>query len=91
MALENEIKATGNALHSLTGSERGVFMFLMLVSLGCIVFLIIYFLQSINDIVADHNKALGEQRKEFIEAQKVRDTEFVTAIYGIKNWERAIR
>ena len=91
MVLENEIKSAWETAVSLTRTERGTFLAIMAVALVCIIFLVVYFLSSINWIVADHNRALAEQRKEFIEAQKVRDAEFVAAIYGIKNWEKPTR
>ena len=84
MALENEIKSAGEVATSLTKSERGTFLAIMITALISIVFLVVYFLNSINHIVQDHNKALSESHKDYLDAQKIRDAEFVQAIYGNK-------
>ena len=84
MTLENEIKSAGEVATSLTKSERGTFLAIMITALMSIVFLVVYFLNSINHIVQDHNKALSESRKDYLDAQKIRDAEFVQAIYGNK-------
>nr|DAM99050.1 MAG TPA: hypothetical protein [Caudoviricetes sp.]DAN79770.1 MAG TPA: hypothetical protein [Caudoviricetes sp.] len=42
----------------------------MLLSLGAVIFSIIYFTDNINGIVKDHNVAIKEQRQEFLQALK---------------------
>ncbi|PZM87455.1 MAG: hypothetical protein DLD55_01125 [candidate division SR1 bacterium] len=70
MALENEIKAGGEVAKALSTSERGTFLAVMGGSFIVIIFLVVYFLSSINHIVEDHNKALKEQRQEFLQTLK---------------------
>ena len=56
MVLENEIKSAWETAVSLTRTERGTFLAIMAVALICIIFLVVYFLSSINWIVAESER-----------------------------------
>lgn len=66
----NIVEKAGVAITKITGSERGTFILFILLSLGAVIFSIVYFTDNINIIVKDHNAAIKEQRQEFLQALK---------------------
>lgn len=68
--IPNLVEKAWVATAKITSSERGTFIFFVLLSLGAVIFSIIYFTDNINGIVKDHNVAIKEQRQEFLQALK---------------------
>lgn len=80
MELPKAIDSWGNAIHKITSSERWAFVLIMLFCLVTIIFLVIYFLNSIQEILIKHQAALDKQRTEYIQTNKEMRLEFTQAI-----------
>ncbi len=64
------IEKAWKAFWTITSSERGTFVFFIIIALGAVIFSIVYFTDNINTIIKDHNVAVKEQRQEFLQALK---------------------
>lgn len=64
------IAETGNALAKLTSSERGTFLAIMIVALLSIVWIVIFYVNSMDWLIDKYNETINQQQKEFLQALK---------------------
>ena len=64
------IEEWGNALTKISGSERWTFMFIMITALISIVLIVIFYIRSIDWLVAKYNETINKQQTEFLQALK---------------------
>ena len=71
MALEKwTIEETGNVLTKLTNSERGTFLAIMIVALLSIVWIVIFYVNSMDWLIDKYNETINKQQSEFLTALK---------------------
>jgi cell division protein FtsL len=71
MAIDKDtIEQTGNVLTKLTSSERGTFLAIMIVALLSIVWIVIFYVKSMDGLIDKYNSTINEQQKEFLTALK---------------------
>jgi len=71
MAIDKDtIEETGNVLTKLTSSERGTFLAIMIVALLSIVWIVIFYVKSMDGLIDKYNSTINEQQKEFLTALK---------------------
>lgn len=64
------IVETWNALAKLTSSERGTFLAIMIVALFSIVWIVIFYVNSMDWLIDKYNETINQQQKEFLQALK---------------------
>lgn len=64
------IEETGNALAKLTSSERGTFLAIMICALISIVWIVIFYVNSMDGLIDKYNETINQQQKEFLQALK---------------------
>ena len=64
------IAETWNALAKLTSSERGTFLAIMIVALLSIVWIVIFYVNSMDWLIDKYNETINQQQKEFLQALK---------------------
>lgn len=64
------ISETWNALAKLTSSERGTFLAIMIVALLSIVWIVIFYVNSMDWLIDKYNETINQQQKEFLQALK---------------------
>lgn len=67
---KDTIEQTGNVLTKLTSSERGTFLAIMIVALLSIVWIVIFYVKSMDGLIDKYNTTINEQQKEFLTALK---------------------
>lgn len=71
MAIDKDtIEQTWNVLTKLTSSERGTFLAIMIVALLSIVWIVIFYVKSMDGLIDKYNTTINEQQKEFLTALK---------------------
>lgn len=71
MAIDKDtIEQTWNVLTKLTSSERGTFLAIMIVALLSIVWIVIFYVKSMDGLIDKYNSTINEQQKEFLTALK---------------------
>lgn len=71
MAIEKwTIEETGNVLTKLTNSERGTFLAIMIVALISIVWIVIFYVKSMDSLIDRYNETINKQQTEFLSALK---------------------
>ena len=71
MAIDKDtIEQTWNVLTKLTSSERGTFLAIMIVALLSIVWIVIFYVKSMDGLIDKYNATINEQQKEFLTALK---------------------
>jgi cell division protein FtsL len=71
MAIDKDtIEQTGNVLTKLTSSERGTFLAIMIVALLSIVWIVIFYVKSMDGLIDKYNETINQQQKEFLTALK---------------------
>jgi len=64
------IAETWNVLTKLTSSERWTFLAIMIVALLSIVWIVIFYVKSMDWLIDKYNTTINEQQKEFLTALK---------------------
>lgn len=64
------IEETWNVLTKLTSSERWTFLAIMLCALASIVWIVIFYVNSMDGLIDKYNTTINEQQKEFLIALK---------------------
>lgn len=64
------IAETGNALAKLTSSERWTFLAIMICALFSIVWIVIFYVNSMDWLIDKYNETINQQQKEFLQALK---------------------
>jgi len=64
------IAETWNVLAKLTSSERWTFLAIMIVALLSIVWIVIFYVKSMDWLIDKYNTTINEQQKEFLTALK---------------------
>lgn len=64
------IEETGNVLTKLTSSERGTFLAIMIVALLSIVWIVIFYVKSMDGLIDKYNETINKQQTEFLQALK---------------------
>lgn len=64
------IAETWNALAKLTSSERWTFLAIMIVALLSIVWIVVFYVKSMDWLIDKYNTTINEQQKEFLIALK---------------------
>ncbi len=64
------IAETWNALAKLTSSERGTFLAIMICALLSIVWIVIFYVNSMDGLIDKYNETINQQQKEFLQALK---------------------
>ena len=64
------IEETGNVLTKLTSSERGTFLAIMIVALLSIVWIVIFYVKSMDWLIDKYNVTINKQQTEFLQALK---------------------
>lgn len=64
------IAETWNALAKLTSSERGTFLAIMICALLSIVWIVIFYVNSMDWLIDKYNETINQQQKEFLQALK---------------------
>jgi hypothetical protein len=64
------IEETGNVLTKLTWSERGTFLAIMIVALLSIVWIVIFYVKSMDGLIDKYNETINKQQTEFLTALK---------------------
>lgn len=67
---KDTIEETGNALAKLTSSERGTFLAIMICALISIVWIVIFYVKSMDWLIDKYNETINQQQKEFLTALK---------------------
>lgn len=70
MVEKGTIEETGNVLQKLTSSERGTFLAIMICALISIVWIVIFYVNSMDWLIDKYNQTINEQQKEFLIALK---------------------
>ena len=71
MAIEKwTIEETGNVLTKLTRSERWTFLAIMIVALLSIVWIVIFYVKSMDGLIDKYNETINKQQTEFLTALK---------------------
>ena len=71
MAIEKwTIEETGNVLTKLTSSERWTFLAIMIVALLSIVWIVIFYVKSMDGLIDKYNETINKQQTEFLQALK---------------------
>ena len=71
MAVNKEvIEETWNAITKITHSERWTFLLIMVVALISIVLIVIFYIRSIDGLVAKYNDTINRQQTEFLSTLK---------------------
>lgn len=69
MAIDKDtIKETWNALTKISSSERGTFIFIMVVALISIVCIVWFYISSMDNLIDKYNATINQQQKEFLTA-----------------------
>lgn len=64
------IEETGNVLTKLTSSERWTFLAIMIVALLSIVWIVIFYVKSMDGLIDKYNETINKQQTEFLQALK---------------------
>lgn len=64
------IEETGNVLTKLTSSERWTFLAIMIVALLSIVWIVIFYVKSMDGLIDKYNETINKQQTEFLTALK---------------------
>lgn len=64
------IEETWNVLTKLTWSERGTFLAIMIVALLSIVWIVIFYVKSMDGLIDKYNETINKQQTEFLTALK---------------------
>lgn len=64
------IEETWNALAKLTSSERWTFLAIMICALISIVWIVIFYVKSMDWLIDKYNETINAQQKEFLTALK---------------------
>ena len=64
------IEETGNVLTKLTSSERGTFLAIMICALISIVWIVIFYVKSMDWLIDKYNETINKQQAEFLTALK---------------------
>jgi hypothetical protein len=64
------IAETWNALAKLTSSERWTFLAIMICALISIVWIVIFYVNSMDGLIDKYNETINQQQKEFLQALK---------------------
>lgn len=64
------IEETGNVLSKLTSSERWTFLAIMIVALLSIVWIVIFYVKSMDWLIDRYNETINKQQTEFLSALK---------------------
>lgn len=71
MAIEKwTIEETGNVLTKLTASERWTFLAIMICALLSIVWIVIFYVKSMDSLIDKYNETINKQQTEFLQALK---------------------
>lgn len=64
------IEETGNALTKITSSERGTFLLIMFIAFISIVWIVRFYVNSMDKLVDKYNETINKQQMEFLTALK---------------------
>jgi hypothetical protein len=67
---KDTIEETWNALAKLTSSERWTFLAIMICALISIVWIVIFYVKSMDWLIDKYNETINAQQKEFLTALK---------------------
>ena len=70
MVDKDAIKETWDALSKLTSSERWTFLAIMIVALLSIVWIVIFYVKSMDGLIDKYNETINKQQTEFLTALK---------------------
>lgn len=64
------VEETGNALTKITSSERGTFLLIMFIAFISIVWIVRFYVNSMDKLVDKYNETINKQQMEFLTALK---------------------
>lgn len=64
------IKETWNIVTNLSSSERGTFLMVMICALLSIVWIVWFYVNSMDWLINKYNETINQQQKEFLDALK---------------------
>ena len=62
------VEETGNALTKITSSERGTFLLIMFIAFVSIVWIVRFYVNSMDKLVDKYNETINKQQMEFLTA-----------------------
>lgn len=77
---KDAIKETWNIVTKLTHSERWSFILVMFFALLTIVWIVWFYVNSMNGLIDKYNTTIQQQEERFLEAQKVMQDKFFSQL-----------
>ena len=84
MVDKETIKETWNIVTKLTASERGTFLLVMIVAFVSIVWIVIFYVKSMDWLIDKYNDTIQQQEERFLEAQQKMQDWFFSQLNKIR-------
>ena len=81
---KDSIKETWNIIAKLTHSERWSFILVMFFALLSIVWIVWFYVNSMNELVAKYNDTIQQQEERFLEAQRTMTEGFFSQLNKLR-------